>query len=66
LRPVVPWLPDLSDHANQVGLADDCRRLSLLTADEDVMASRYWARAPAEGQDARVILLSIDARAAGH
>jgi hypothetical protein len=41
LRAVVLWLPDVNDPAYQARLADECRRLSHLTADEDAMASAF-------------------------
>lgn len=34
LRPVVLWLPDEHDPAVRERLAEECRRLSCLTADE--------------------------------
>jgi hypothetical protein len=41
LRPVVLWLPDVSDPAYRARLADECRRLAELTAEEDVMAADF-------------------------
>jgi hypothetical protein len=36
LRPVVLWLPDVNDPAYRARLADECRRLGELTAEEDL------------------------------
>ena len=41
LRPVVLWLPDVNDPAYRARLADECRRLAHLTAEEDAMAADF-------------------------
>jgi hypothetical protein len=41
LRPVVLWLPDVNDPAYRARLADECRRLSRLTPDEEAVASGF-------------------------
>jgi hypothetical protein len=41
LRPVVLWLPDVNDPAYRARLADECRRLAHLTAEEDAMAGDF-------------------------
>ncbi len=41
LRSVVLWLPDVSDPAYRARLADECRRLAHLTAEEDAMADDF-------------------------
>jgi hypothetical protein len=49
LRPVVMWLPDVGDAAYRARLADECRRLSRLTAEEDAIAADFAAlAAPSE------------------
>jgi hypothetical protein len=40
-RPVVLWLPNTRDPAYRVRLADQCRRLAQLTADEEAMAAAF-------------------------
>jgi Antitoxin MazE-like len=41
LRPVVLWLPNTSDHDYRARIADQCRRLAELTADEETMAVAF-------------------------
>jgi len=41
LRPVVLWLPDVNDSGYRTRLADECRRLSKLTPEEDEMAADF-------------------------
>ena len=41
LRAVVLWLPDVNDPAYRARVADECRRLSVLTADEEAMADAF-------------------------
>jgi len=41
LRPVVLWLPDVNDPAYQARLADECRRLAHLTAEEEAIADDF-------------------------
>jgi hypothetical protein len=41
LRQVVLWLPDDNDPGYRARLADECRRLSRLTADEEDIASGF-------------------------
>jgi len=41
LRPIVLWLPDVNDPAYQAHLADECRRLAHLTAEEDTIAADF-------------------------
>ena len=41
LRPVVVWLPDTTDPDYRARIADQCRRLAALTADEETMASAF-------------------------
>jgi hypothetical protein len=41
LRPVVLWLPDVNDPEYRARLADECRRLSRLTPDEEAMAAAF-------------------------
>jgi hypothetical protein len=45
LRPVVLWLPNVSDPAYRARLAEECRRLAQLTPDEDAMAASFARRA---------------------
>ena len=40
-RPVVLWLPDTRDPDYRARLADQCRRLAELTADEEAMAAAF-------------------------
>jgi hypothetical protein len=40
-RPVVLWLPRTRDPDYRARLADQCRRLAELTADEDAMAAAF-------------------------
>ena len=50
LRPVVLWLPDVTDPAYQMRLADECRRLTDLTPDESALAAGFaWVAGRAEG-----------------
>jgi hypothetical protein len=42
---VVLWLPDLNDPKYRDRLAEECRRLALLTHDEDAVASGFAALA---------------------
>ena len=39
--PVVLWLPDVNDPAYRARLADECRRLAHMTAEEDAMAADF-------------------------
>jgi len=41
LRAVVLWLPDVNDPAYRARLADECRRLAHLTAEEDATAADF-------------------------
>jgi hypothetical protein len=41
LRPVVLWLPDVSDPGYRARLADECRQLAHLTAEEDALAADF-------------------------
>ncbi len=41
LRPVVLWLPDVNDPDYRKRLADECRQLAHLTAEEDTMAGDF-------------------------
>ncbi len=41
LRAVVLWLPDVNDPSYRARLADECRRLAHLTAEEDAMAADF-------------------------
>jgi len=41
LRPVILWLPDLSDPAYRAQLAEECRRLARLTPEEDALAEDF-------------------------
>jgi hypothetical protein len=41
LRPIVLWLPDVNDPGYQARLADECRRLAQLTAEEDALAADF-------------------------
>jgi Protein of unknown function (DUF3018) len=41
LRPVVLWLPNDRDPAYRARLAEECRRLALLTPEEDAIADDY-------------------------
>ena len=41
LRAVVLWLPNVNDPAYRARLADECRRLSQLTPEEDVLAADF-------------------------
>jgi Protein of unknown function (DUF3018) len=41
LRAVTIWLPDVNDPAYRARVADECRRLSKLTSDEDRMADGF-------------------------
>jgi len=43
LRPVVLWLPDVNDPAYRARLAEECRQLARLTADEEAMAAAFSA-----------------------
>jgi Protein of unknown function (DUF3018) len=38
---IVLWLPDVNDPGYQARLADECRRLAQLTADEDTIAADF-------------------------
>ena len=40
-RPVVLWLPNTRDPHYRARLADQCRRLAQLTADEEAMAAAF-------------------------
>jgi antidote-toxin recognition MazE-like antitoxin len=41
LRPVVLWLPDVSDPAYQAQLAEECRRLARMTDEENAIAAGF-------------------------
>ena len=41
LRPIVLWLPDVNDPGYQARLANECRRLAQLTAEEDAIAADF-------------------------
>ena len=41
LRPVVPWLPDVNDPGYRERLAEECRQLARLTAEEDAIAADF-------------------------
>jgi Protein of unknown function (DUF3018) len=41
LRAVVLWLPDVNNPEYRARLADECRRLSRLTPDEETMAAAF-------------------------
>jgi hypothetical protein len=41
LRPVVLWLPDVSDPVYQARLTEECRRLARLTPAEDTLAEDF-------------------------
>ena len=41
LRAVVLWLPDVNDPDYSARLADECRRLTRLTREEDAIASDF-------------------------
>ena len=41
LRAVVLWLPDVNDPAYRARIAEECRRLSVLTPDEERMAEGF-------------------------
>lgn len=41
LRPVVPWLPDEQNAAVQARMAEACRRLSHLSAEEATIADGF-------------------------
>jgi hypothetical protein len=41
LRAVVLWLPDVNDPDYRARLADECRRLALMTTDEEDMAASF-------------------------
>ena len=41
LRPVVIWLPDINDPGYRARLADECRQLARLTAEEDALAADF-------------------------
>lgn len=44
-RPVVLWLPNIRDPGYQLRLADQCRRLAELTADEEESAAAFQLEA---------------------
>jgi Protein of unknown function (DUF3018) len=44
-RPVVLWLPNTRDPDYRARLADQCRRLAQLTADEEAMAAAFEQQA---------------------
>ncbi|MBN9560216.1 MAG: DUF3018 family protein [Alphaproteobacteria bacterium] len=50
LRPVVLWLPDVSDPSYQAQLAEECRRLSRLTPEEDTLAEDFAELAGPAGE----------------
>lgn len=41
LRAVTLWLPDVNDPEYQARIAGECRRLSVLTPDEETMAAAF-------------------------
>jgi len=41
LRPVVLWLPDVTDPDYQARLAEECRRLTDLTPEENTLATGF-------------------------
>ncbi len=41
LRPVVLWLPDTTNSAYRARIAEQCRQLAVLTADEQAMAEAF-------------------------
>ena len=41
LRPVVLWLPDVSDPGYRARLAEECRRLARVTPEEDTAAAGF-------------------------
>lgn len=41
LRPVVLWLPDTTNPAYRERIAEQCRQLATLTADEQAMAEAF-------------------------
>jgi hypothetical protein len=41
LRAVTLWLPDVNDPKYRARIAEECRRLSVLTADEEAMAAAF-------------------------
>jgi Protein of unknown function (DUF3018) len=41
LRAVVLWLPDVNDPTYRARLADECRRLACLTAEEDATEADF-------------------------
>lgn len=45
LRPVVLWLPDVTDAGYRARLANECRELTRMTPDEAALASEFAARA---------------------
>ena len=50
LRAVVLWLPDVNDPGYRARLAEECRRLTQLTPEEDKLADDFARLAgPAEG-----------------
>jgi hypothetical protein len=50
LRPVILWLPDVSDPAYQARLAEECRRLARLTPGEDALAGDFAELAGRAGE----------------
>jgi len=50
LRPVVLWLPDVSNPVYQARLADECRRLARLTPEEDALAEDFAELAGRAGE----------------
>jgi hypothetical protein len=53
LRPVVLWLPDVTDPAYQLRLAAECRCLAQLTPDEKDMAADFAVLAGHSGYQVR-------------
>jgi Protein of unknown function (DUF3018) len=45
LRAVVLWLPDVTDPGYQARIADECRRLAVLTPEEDTIAADFARQA---------------------
>ena len=58
LRAVVLWLPDDGDPGYRARLAEECRRLSRLTADEEAVAGGF-ARLPGAVRRGAVVLVGL-------
>ena len=57
LRPVVLWLPDVTDPAYRDRLAAECRRLARLTDDEAALASIRRLNAIVAATNGELVLL---------